>query len=57
MTAKAKPAQKRDEYREWFDKQVELGVADIEAGRILTDSQVRERILKRRLARVRQKAA
>jgi predicted transcriptional regulator len=54
---KAKPAPKRDEYREWFDAQVGLGLKDLEAGRVLTDEQVRERILKRRLARVRHKAA
>jgi predicted transcriptional regulator len=47
-----KPA-KRDVYREWFDKEVSLGLEDLEAGRVLTDDQVRERILKRRLNRVR----
>ena len=51
-TATKKPI-KKDEYREWFDKEVELGLADIEAGRIVSHDEVREHILKRRLNRVR----
>lgn len=51
-TAVQQPA-KQDEYREWFDKEVELGLADIEAGRIVSHDEVREYILKRRLNRVR----
>ncbi len=47
-----KPA-KKDAYREWFDEQVKLGLDDIEAGRIVSHEEVRERILKRRLQRVR----
>ena len=47
-----KPA-KRDEYREWFDNEVRLGLDDLEAGRIVSHDQVREHILKRRLNRVR----
>ena len=51
-TRKIQPA-KPDEYREWFNKEVELGLADIEAGRVVSHDEVREHILKRRLNRVR----
>ncbi len=46
-----KPA-KRDEYREWFDKEVQLGLDDLDAGRFVSNDQVREHILKRRINRV-----
>lgn len=57
-TAVKRPA-KPDEYREWFNKEVKLGLADIEAGRVVSNDAVREHILKRRLNRVqtRSKAA
>jgi len=53
METATKKTAKKDEYREWFDKEVELGLADIEAGRIVSHDEVREHILKRRLNRVR----
>ena len=37
---------KPDEYREWFDKEVELGLADIEAGRIVSHEEVRVKVAK-----------
>lgn len=51
-TTRKKPA-KPEEYREWFNKEVELGLADIDAGRVVSHDEVREHILKRRLNRVR----
>lgn len=53
MKTTHKQPTKSDEYREWFDKEVKLGLEDIEAGRIVSHDEVREHILKRRLNRVR----
>lgn len=44
---------KPDTYRDWFDKEVELGLDDIEAGRVVPDAVVRENMLKSRLNRLR----
>lgn len=44
---------KPDAYREWFDKEVKLGLDDLEAGRVVPDAIVRENILKSRLNRLR----
>lgn len=44
---------KPDTYRVWFDKEVKLGLEDIEAGRVVPDAVVRENILKARLDRLR----
>jgi predicted transcriptional regulator len=40
-------------YRAWFDKEVKLGLEDIEAGRVVPDAVVRENMLKSRLNRLR----
>lgn len=53
MKTTRKQPTKPDEYREWFNKEVELGLADIEAGRVVSHDEVREHILKQRLNRVR----
>lgn len=44
---------KPETYREWFDKEVQLGLDDLEAGRVVTDAVVRENILKSRVNRLR----
>jgi predicted transcriptional regulator len=44
---------KSDTYHEWFDKEVKLGLDDLEAGRVVPDAVVRENILKSRLNRLR----
>ncbi|MBZ0096646.1 MAG: hypothetical protein K8H75_14915 [Sulfuricella sp.] len=44
-TAVKQPAQP-DEYREWFNKEVELGLADIEAGRVVSHEEVRAKVEK-----------
>ena len=42
-----------DTSRVWFDKEVKLGLDDLEAGRVVPDAIVREDILKSRLNRLR----
>lgn len=44
---------KPDTYRVWFDKEVKLGLDDLEAGRVVPDAVVRENMLKSRLNRLR----
>lgn len=44
---------KPDAYRVWLDKEVILGLDDLEAGRVVPDAVVRENILKSRLNRLR----
>ena len=44
-TASQTPS-KPDEYREWFDKEVELGLADIDAGLIVSHEEVRAKVEK-----------
>lgn len=45
------------EYRAWKEKETEAGLAEANAGQVISHEVVRENILKRRLARVRQKKA
>lgn len=40
MTATKKQPVKTDKYREWFNKEVELGLEDIKAGRIVSHETV-----------------
>ena len=47
------PAPQGDEYREWFDQQVQLGLDDLAAGRIVPHEELVSDIQKRRNERVR----
>lgn len=46
MKTTRKQPTKPDEYREWFNKEVELGLADLEAGRVVSHEEVRAKVEK-----------
>lgn len=46
-TAKPKLAEQRAQYDAWYDEQVRLGLEDIEAGRVVSDEEVRRHFDKR----------
>lgn len=54
-----KKIEEQDAYRDWFEEEVKLGLDDLEAGRVVSDTVIRENILKTRLDRLsaRKKAA
>jgi predicted transcriptional regulator len=46
-TAESKLAEQRAQYEAWYDEQVRLGLEDIEAGRVVSDDDVRRHFEKR----------
>ena len=46
MKTTTKQPAKRDEYREWFDREVQLGLDDLDAGRVVSNEEVRAKVEK-----------
>lgn len=47
MDAKATAAERRAEYEAWYEEQVRLGLEDLDAGRVVSDEDVRKHFKKR----------